>query len=137
MLKKAQRDCGQAIRATSTALSQGVERELTTAFHNFQTSVLHKDTGICTIRQEYFTMDPRELLRLVFAKLRLLWQTVLDTQMSWDPAHGGFSAAEKKKMNRTIDVMNNFTAHLGSDKLLQRLFQVSYAFFLMCIKLGI
>lgn len=125
MLKKAQRDCGQAIRATSAALSLDLERELSTAFKNFQTSVLRKEVNVCSVRQEYLAMDPRDMLRLVFTKLRQLWETVFNLQISWDPEKGGLSATDKKKMNRTLDLLNNFAAHLGSDSLIQRLFQVN------------
>jgi hypothetical protein len=126
MLKKAQRDCGMTVRSTSATLSQGLERELDAAFRNFQVAVMRKEVDICTVREEYCSMDPRDLLRLVFTKLRQLYQMVFNVQISWDAGHQGvaLSAAERKKQNRVFELINNFVAHLGTDELLQKLFKV-------------
>jgi hypothetical protein len=126
MLKKAQRDCGQTVRNTSSTLTQALEIELDTAFRNFQKAVLRKETNMCMVREEYLTMPPHELLRLIFTKLRQLYQMVSNLQISWNPGHQtvGMTSAEKKKAMRTLDMLNNFAAQLGSDTLLQKLFQV-------------
>ena len=126
MLKKAQRDCGQTVRTTSATLSQAIEIELDTAFRNFQTALLRKEVNICTVRDEYLALDPRDLLILIFTKLKNLLQMVNRIQISWDPANIGktMSLTERRKITRTLDLLNNFVAHLSSDTLLQKLFQV-------------
>lgn len=132
MLKKAQRDCGTTVRSTSATLTQGLERELDAAFRNFQVAVMRKevDTNMCTVREEYCLMDPRDLLRLVFTKLRQLYQMVFNVQISWDAGHQvvAMSATERKKQNRILDLINNFVTHLGTDELLQKLFKVYISF---------
>jgi hypothetical protein len=71
-------------------------------------------------------MPPRDVLRLLFTKLRKLYQMVSNLQISWNPGHqaAGMTVAERKKITRTLDLLNNFAAQLGTDTLLQKLFQV-------------
>ena len=126
MLKKAQRDCGQSVRATSATLSQAIEIELDNAFRNFTSAVLRKEVSMCSVREEYLTMEPRELMVLLLTKLRNLLQMVNRIQIAWDPVNTGKTVklAEKRKITRTLDLLNNVVVHFSTDDLFQKLFQV-------------
>jgi len=125
MLKKAQRDIGNTVRKTNLILTQTVEDELTTAFRNFSRSVLSGDTEMCQVRAEYLTMDAKQLMNEVFAKLRKLHQIVANTQISWegDGAYGN-NHARRRIVNRSLNVVNNFVSHLCTDPLMQKMFKV-------------
>jgi len=126
MLKKAQRDCGQTVRSTAATLFQGLERELDAAFRNFQVAVLRKEVDLCIVRETYCSMDPRDVVRLIFTKIRQLYQMVFNIQISWDTGHQGvgMTAAERKKHQKTLKQINKFVTNLATNELLQKIFKV-------------
>ena len=72
MIKKAQRDTGQTIRAYVNHLNNTLQSDLTMAFRNFTQSLLVKEPGICELRQTYAQMDAVRVAEEVFTK----WTTV-------------------------------------------------------------
>ena len=125
MLKKAQRDIGNTVRKTSSSMTQVVEDEISSAFRNFSNAVLRKEADVCHVRAEYLQMDARQLLNVVFTKLRQLYQIVANVQISWDGdgANAG-GHARRKMLNRSLSIVNNFANHLCTDNLMQKMFKV-------------
>lgn len=125
MLKKAQRDIGNTVRKTSGTLMHGVENEIEAAFHNFSNAVMRKEADVCCVRAEYLQMDARQLLNVIFAKLRQLHQIVANIQISWegDAAYGS-GHTRRKLLNRSLSIVNNFASHLCTDTLMQKMFKV-------------
>ena len=62
VLKKAQRDCGAAIRNSSSTMSNDALSDLETAWRNFVSGMVHKEPGICEVRQQYTTMDSFQVI---------------------------------------------------------------------------
>jgi len=126
MLKKAQRDIGNTVRKTNNLLTQTVEDEISAAFRNFSNAVMQKEAEICSIRAQYLQMDAKQLLNVVFTKLRQLHQIVADVQISWEgqDATFGNSHARRKILNRSLGIVNNFANHLCTDSLMQKMFKV-------------
>lgn len=131
MLKKAQRDCAATVRSTTATLSRAVEAEIDTCYHNFQMSIMcQRDPGdpasIATLRKEYFALEPNELLRVVLTKYRQLLLMLNKAEVMWEPGKGshGVSHADRKKINKIIDLVNSIVAYLASDVLFVKLFQV-------------
>ena len=133
MLKKAQRDIGNTVRKTSSALTQVAEDEISSAFRNFSNAVLRKEAEVCHVRAEYLQMDAKQLLNVVFAKLRQLLQIVANVQISWegDAAYGNIHT-RRKMLNRSLNIINNFASHLCTDSLMQKLFQVIVVVDIFC-----
>jgi len=125
MLKKAQRDIGNTVRRTNSAQTQAVEEEILSAFRSFSNALLRKEVDVCHVRAEYLQMDPKQLLNVVFSKLRQLHQIVANVQISWegdDAYRQGY--ARRKLLNRSLSIINNFANHLCTDSLMQKMFQV-------------
>ena len=76
MLKRAQRDSGQAVRSAIIQLREMAEGDLTKAFDNFVRSVVSKEPGFCVVRQEYSRMPPKQLLDVLFQKINVLYSSV-------------------------------------------------------------
>ena len=125
MLKKAQRDIGNTVRRVNTKLTQSVEDEIESAFRNFSNAILHREANICSVRAEYLQMDAKQLLNVIFTKLRQLYQIGYDIQISWegDAAYSN-NFARRKLLNRSFTIVNNFANHLCTDSLMQKLFKV-------------
>jgi len=86
---------------------------------------LRKEVDVCHVRAEYLQMDPKQLLNVVFSKLRQLHQIVANVQISWegdDAYRQGY--ARRKLLNRSLSIINNFANHLCTDSLMQKMFQV-------------
>jgi len=125
MLKKAQRDIGNTVRRVNSKLTQSVEDEIESAFRNFSNAILHKEANVCSIRAEYLQMDAKQLLNVIFRKLRQLYTIVADIHISWegDAAYGN-NFARRKLLNRSLSIVNNFASHLCTDSLMQKMFKV-------------
>jgi len=138
MLKKAQRDIGNTVRKTMSSLSNGVDDELTAAFHNFSLAVMSKEVDVCTIRAEYLQMDARQLVNVIFTKLRQLYTIISNIQVSWEgDAAYSTGHSRRKALNRGLSIVSNFTSYLGTDSLMQKMFKVfiylfKYLLFLSC-----
>ena len=125
MLKKAQRDIANTVRQTTTTLTQSVDNELTAAFRNFSNAVLNKEADICSVRAEYLQMPPKQLLDVVFGKLRQLHQTVASVQISWEgDSEYSVGHARRKMLQRSVSIVNNFAGHLATDPLMLKMFKV-------------
>lgn len=126
MLKKAQRDIGNTVRRTSSLQQQVVEDEISSAFHNFSNSLMRKEADVCCVRAEYLQMDAKQLMNVVFTKLRQLYQIIANVQIGWegDGAYGS-SHTRRKLLNRSLSIVNNFANHLCTDSLMQKLFKVT------------
>jgi len=125
MLKKAQRDIGNTVRKTSSHLTQSVENEIESAFRSFSNAVLHREVDVCTVRAEYLQMDAKQLMNVVFMKLRQLYQIVANIQISWDGEGAyGNNYTRRKFLNRSLSIVNNFANHLCTDSLMQKMFKV-------------
>ena len=125
MLKKAQRDIGNTVRKTQSAQTQAVEEEILSAFRNFSNALLRKEADVCHVRAEYLQMDAKQLLHVVFTKLRQLYEIVANVQISWeDDASHGSGHARRKMLNRSLNIVSNFANHLCTDSLMQKMFKV-------------
>jgi len=125
MLKKAQRDIGNTVRKTSTKLTLGIEDELESAFRNFSNAILHREANVCSVRAEYLQMDAKQLVDVIFTKLRQLYQIVADVQISWeDESARGNNYTRRKLLSRSFNIVHSFASHLCTDSLMQKIFKV-------------
>lgn len=128
ILKKGQRDCGQAIRDAVQRLRTAVENDVDTAFRHFSSSILLKETGMCHVRQEYLQMSYIDVFNAFFSKLKTLYRIVTDHEQAWDCVSMKFSGTVKSKrreLNKTQMTINEFKTLLNKDVLFQKLMHVS------------
>ena len=98
--------------------------DLATAFRNFGAAVVHKEPGICAVRERYLTMTPTNVMNEVFHKLRQLYKITADVEAHCEQALQ-CSRARKKQHDKVLNALTTFTAQLNADDTLRRLMQVS------------
>lgn len=128
ILKKGQRDCGQAIRDAVQRLKTAVENDVDTAFRHFSSSVLVKETGLCEVRRAYLKMSHAHVFNDVFSKLKLLYQTVAEHEQSWDCLNvklSGTMKTKRRELNKTQTTITEFKSLLSRDVLFQKFMHVS------------
>lgn len=125
ILKKGQRDCGQAIRDAVQRLRTAVENDVDTAFRHFSSSMLLKETGLCQVRQQYLKMSCLDVFNVIFSKLKSLYQSVLEHEHSWDCSNVKGPGKSRREFNKTQTTISEFKSLLNKDVLLQKFMHVS------------
>ena len=72
VLKRAQRDAGNVVRAAMMRMKEMIESDLTAACKNLSSAIMVKEVGYCSVRQEYLKKSFRKVrLQIKYVKYSL------------------------------------------------------------------
>lgn len=116
ILKKAQRECGKTMGAIPAHIRDKIENDLATAAKRFLATLVHKEPGVCVVRQQCLEMAAPQLFVHVIMKFTVMIEFVGRLQAM-------HPSAALKKVVRICQNIHQLLNALSRDELMMRLFQ--------------